>query len=125
MTTGYKTAHTFIAYLRTAKFALYGLLRDDCRANKRQQQRGESLVRQRQKVRRAFDGYKAVEALKVHSVSQAVCNRMALHLLLLSLVASSVLATPILDVSRYINSDRSIEPRTLEVEPNPNRTFQL
>merc|ERR1711953_677696 len=30
-------------------------------------------------------------------VSQAVCNRMALHLLVLSLVASSVLATPILD----------------------------
>ena len=101
MTTGYKTADTFIAYLRTAKFALYGLLRDDCRANKRQQQRGESLVRQRQKVRRV-DCYKAVEALKVHSVSQAVCNRMALHLLLLSLVASSVLATPILDVSETL-----------------------
>merc|ERR1712111_8075 len=30
-------------------------------------------------------------------VSQAVCNRMALHLLVLSLVASSVLASPILD----------------------------
>ena len=59
---------------------------------------GESLIRQRQKVRRV-DCYKAVEALKVHSVSQAVCNRMALHLLVLSLVASSVLATPILDVS--------------------------
>merc|ERR1712029_806944 len=29
--------------------------------------------------------------------SQAVCNRMALHLLVMGLVASSVLATPILD----------------------------